>query len=341
VSSFFRKAGACLGIAIACLTSAAGVATAEPRGFDLQGHRGARGLHPESSLEGFREALAIGVTTLEMDVGTTKDGVVVVHHDERLHPEIARGPDGQWLEPPTPALVELSWEELAAHDIGRLQAGSAYAKRFPDQQGRDGLRVPRFSEVLGEAEKQSGGRIHYNVETKLSPDAPERTIGPVKLADALVKRLTEAGVEKRSTVQSFDWRSLRHVQKTTPELPTACLTSQYEDDDTVQVGQQGASPWTAGLDVDDFGGSVPRLVKAAGCDIWSPDFHHLDAKRLAESHELGLKVIPWTVNKPADIEAVLSLGVDGMISDRPDRVRKAMATRGMPLPRAYPVPPSK
>ena len=341
MSSFVRKAGACPGVAIACLACAAGLATAEPQGFDLQGHRGARGLHPESSLEGFREALAIGVTTLEMDVGTTKDGVVVVHHDEQLHPEIARGPDGQWLAPPTPALVDISWEELQSHDVGHLQPGSAYAERFPDQQGRHGVRVPRFSAVLADAEQQSGRRIHYNVETKLSPDAPERSIGPAKLADALLRELREAGVEKRSTVQSFDWRSLRHVQKTAPELPTACLTSEDEDEDTLQRGKPGASPWTAGLDLDDFDGSVPRLVKAAGCDIWSPDFPHLDAEALAESHELGLKVLPWTVNEPADIEAVLALGVDGVISDRPDRVRKAMAARGMPLPRAYPVPPSK
>jgi glycerophosphoryl diester phosphodiesterase len=339
--SRFGKAIACLGSAIACLTSPAAVASAESQGFDLQGHRGARGLHPESSLEGFREALAIGVTTLEMDVGTTRDGVLVVHHDEQLHPEIARGPDGQWLVSPTPALVELSWEELATHDIGRLQPGSAYARRFPDQRGREGVRVPRFADVMAEAERQSGGRIHYNVETKLSPDAPERSIGPVKLADALLRELREAGVEARTTLQSFDWRSLRHVQKVAPGVPTVCLTSEYADDDTIQRGKPGASPWTAGLDVDDFGGSVPRLVKAAGCDIWSPDFAHLDAASLALAHELGLRVIPWTVNEPSDIQAVLALGVDGVISDRPDRVRKAMARRGMPLPTAYPLAGAK
>jgi len=313
---------------------AAGAGAEEP--FDLQGHRGARGLHPENTVEGFREALAIGVTTLEMDVGTTRDGVVVVHHDEKLHPHVARGPGGSWLDAPTPALHALTWQELLRHDVGRLRPGSTYAERFPEQRGRDGIRIPRLSEVLAEAERISAGRIHYNVETKLSPDAPERTAGPEELADALLRELRAARVETRALVQSFDWRSLRHVNEVAPATVTACLTSEDPEEDTVMRGVPGASPWTAGLDVDDFDGSVPRLVKAAGCGVWSPDFQHLSAADVASSHELGLRVIPWTVNERADIDAVLDLGVDGLISDRPDRAREAMAARGMALPSAYP-----
>jgi len=327
-----REAGAWL------LAALLGLAAGEAAGFDLQGHRGARGLHPESTLEGFRNALALGVSTLEMDVGTTRDGVVVVHHDEMLHPHIARKPDGKWVAAPGPALLTLSWDELSRYDVGRLAPGSPYAKRFPDQQPRDGSRVPRLADVLAASEAQTGARMHYNVETKLSPDAPQHTIGPVKLADALLRELREAGVQERATVQSFDWRSLRHVQRVSPETPTACLTSEEADEDTVQRGVAGASPWTAGLDVDEFDGSVPRLVKAAGCGIWSPDFEHLDAAALALAHELGLRVIPWTVNEPADIAAMIDLGVDGIISDRPDRVREALAARSMPLPRSYPAP---
>src|SRR5512134_4079397 len=99
--------------------------------FDLQGHRGARGHAPENTLPGFERALAIGVDTLELDVGVTRDDVVVVHHDRRLNPDIARGPDGRWIEAPGPLLRELRFEELQRYDVGRLRPGSAYASLHP------------------------------------------------------------------------------------------------------------------------------------------------------------------------------------------------------------------
>jgi glycerophosphoryl diester phosphodiesterase len=314
--------------------------TSGERSFDLQGHRGARGLHPENTIEGFLDTLAIGVTTLEMDVGITRDGTVVVHHDEALNPDIARGAGGEWVARPTPLLRELSWEQLVRFDVGRLRPGSAYAARFPAQQGRDGIRVPRLADVLEAAERRAGGEIRYNVETKLSPDAPEATLDPLRFADAVVGVLRASGAARRATLQSFDWRTLRHVRRSAPAFETACLTTEAEGEDTIRRGRPGPSPWTAGLDVDDFEGSVPRLVKAAGCAVWSPDYRDLEASELALAHRLGLRVIPWTLNERVDIDAVLSLGVDGVISDHPDRVREAMGARGLPLPQAYGSVPS-
>ncbi len=307
--------------------------------FDLQGHRGARGLHPENTLEGFAEALAIGVETLEMDTGVTRDGVVVVHHDERLDRDIARGGDGRWIEPPTPLLRRLTWKELQAYDVGRLRPGSDTHERFPEQRGRDGARVPRLADVLALAEARSGGRIRYNVETKLTPGAPEATLEPVAFVEAVLAVLREAGVESRATLQSFDWRTLRHAKSVAPELETVCLTAEQSFEDTIRRGSPGPSPWTAGLDVDDHGGSVPRLVQAAGCAVWSPFFAELDPEKVAASHALGLRVVPWTVNDPEHIEAVLDLGVDGIISDYPDRVRAALRARGRPLPEVWPHQP--
>ena len=91
--------------------------------IDLQGHRGARGLLPENTLPSFERAIALGVTTLEMDVGVTKDGVVVVHHDRRLNPDLARGPDGQYVRAPAPTIHSLGFEELQRYDVGRLRPG--------------------------------------------------------------------------------------------------------------------------------------------------------------------------------------------------------------------------
>ena len=111
-----------------------------------------------------------------------------------------------------------------------------------------------------------------------------------------------------------------------------CLTSEARDDDTVQRGKPGASPWTAGLDVDDYGGSTPRLVAAAGCPVWSPSFRDLTAQAIADAKAANVKVIPWTVNERDDIARVIDLGVDGIISDYPDRLRAVLVEKGVPVP---------
>jgi glycerophosphoryl diester phosphodiesterase len=136
----------------------------------------------------------------------------------------------------------------------------------------------------------------------------------------------------RTTLQSFDWRTLRYAQRVAPEIPTVCLTTQQPGDDNVQVGQPGPSPLLAGLDVDDFAGSVPRLVRAAGCAVWSPNARDLTAATLTEAHKEGLKVVVWTVNEESEMNALVESGVDGIISDYPDRLRRVLARRGVPLP---------
>ena len=304
--------------------------------FDLQGHRGARGLFPENTLPAFEGALALGVTTLEFDLGMTRDGVLVVHHDRRLAADRTRGPDGAWLEDPGPLLVDLSYDELAGYDIGRLRPDSETAARFPGQAGLDGLAVPALDALLARAEALSAGAIRYNIESKLSPLAPAEAPAPAAFAEALVERLRVAGVAQRAAVQAFDWRTLARVQELAPEIVTVCLTAEQDWLDTLQRGRPGASPWTAGLDLDDFDGSVPRLVKAAGAAVWSPYFRDLREAELREAHRLGLKVLPYTVNDPADMASLIALGVDGLITDYPDRLRRIMAERDMVLPPAFP-----
>ena len=186
-------------------------------------------------------------------------------------------------------------------------------------------------------EAQSDGRIRYSVETKLTPEQPDWTLAPVAFAEAVVSEIRAAGVEQRSLIQSFDWRTLRHIAQQHPDLQTACLTKEEPGSDTVARKQPGPSPWTAGLDVDDYGGSVPRLAHAAGCAVWSPFHGDLNAADLATAHELDLRVIPWTANEPEEIDRALELGVDGLISDYPDRLRGALEARGRLLPARFAV----
>lgn len=301
--------------------------------FDLQGHRGARGLMPENTLPAFAAALSIGVTTLEFDTGITKDDVVVIAHDRTLNPDIARGADGTYVTAPGPAIRSLSLAELRTYDVGTLREGSNYAKSFATQMRLPwAARIPTLGELADLVRKSGNATVRFNVETKLSPLSPAETVDPDTFATTLVAALRAEGIADRSTIQSFDWRTLKVVQRIAPEIPTVCLTIARGTNDNVQAGREGASPWLAGLDVDDYGGSVPRLVKAAGCAVWSPFFRDLTAEALAEAKAQGLQVVVWTVNEPADLVRMIGLGVDGIISDYPDRLRTAMGEKGLPLP---------
>ncbi|HVL57968.1 MAG TPA: glycerophosphodiester phosphodiesterase [Burkholderiaceae bacterium] len=300
-------------------------------GIDVQGHRGARGLAPENTLAGFRRALQIGVTTLEADLVVTADDVLVVHHDLRLNPDIARNPDGRWIGGEGPPIRQLTLAELQRYDVGRLRPGSSYARQWPHQAAVDGETIPTLQQLfeLGEA---SGRRPRYNLETKITPDSGAAAPDPETFARLLVEAVRAAGLERRTTIQSFDWRTLQVAQRLAPEIPTACLTIESFRMHTVLPGPDGASPWHAGLRLGDHGSSLPRLVQVAGCRIWSMQWRNLTAERAAEARALGLQLLPWTVNEPADMHRMIDLGVDGIITDYPDRLRQVLAERGLALP---------
>ena len=305
--------------------------------FDLQGHRGARGLAPENTLPAFATALSIGVTTLELDLAMTSDGVLVVSHDSRLNPDHTRGADGMFLAAEGPAIRSLTLAQLQRYDVGRLKPGTAYAAAFPEQRGTDGVRIPTLMEVFDLARQAKADHVRFNIETKLTPTSGADTPDPETFAAAVARAVREAELAARVSVQSFDWRTLAIMRRIAPEIERVCLSIDGGSGDTLKRGQPGASPWTAGLDIDDFGGSAPRLVAAAGCSVWSPNQRSVTAASLAEAQALGLKVIPWTVNERPDMERLIQMGVAGIITDYPDRLRAVMAEREIPLPPAAPM----
>ena len=304
--------------------------------FDLQGHRGARGLAPENTLAAFSTALEVGVTTLELDVGVTRDGVMVISHDRHLNADVARDTQGNHLAQRGPTITSISFAELQQYDVGQLKPGSNYAKSFPTQKSINGERVPTLQSLFALAEKRGARDVRFNIETKISPNAASETLAPEPFVRALIAEIRKAGLTSRATIQSFDWRTLQIAQREAPEITTAYLTSQQGAGDTVQVGKPGASPWLAGFDVDDHGGSAPKLVKAAGGTVWSPNYKDVTEALVREAHALGLKVIPWTVNDAPDMTRLLDWKVNGIITDYPDRLRALMASRGMALPTKYP-----
>src|SRR5215470_2108932 len=245
--------------------------------FDLQGHRGARGLVPENTLEAFATALSIGVTTLELDLAMTKDGILVVSHDSYLNPAHTRGPDGNFLAAQGPAIRSLTFAELQGYDVGRLKPGTTYAAAFPEQRGMDGVRIPKLTDVFDLVRQAKADHVRFNIETKLTPTSGADTPDPETFAAAMAQAVREAGLAARVTLQSFDWRTLQVMRRIAPEIDRVCLTDDGGEGDTLARGRPGPSPWTAGLDIDDFDGSTPRLVAAAGCTVWSPNFRNLTA----------------------------------------------------------------
>ena len=306
--------------------------------LDIQGHRGARGLAPENTLPAFAWALAIGVTTLELDCAITRDGVVVVSHDSTLNPDITRGPDGRWLQGEGAPIRNFTYAELARYDVGRIRPRSEYAGRFPGQQPLDGARMPRLADVFALVRKSGNDTVRFNIETKISPLAPDRTIPPEDFARNLISAVRSAGMAERTAIQSFDWRTLAVVQKEAPGIPTVYLTAQQSWQDNI-LADRGSSPWTAPLHVSRFGGSIPRMVKAAGGAAWSPYYAEITREQVKEAQGLGLKVVVWTVNEPADMRRMIEWGVDGIISDYPDRLRKTAGETGVALPPPTPVTP--
>jgi glycerophosphoryl diester phosphodiesterase len=307
-------------------------AVLQAQAFDLQAHRGGRGLRPENTLASFENAVRLGTTTLEMDIAITADGVPVISHDPALNPAFTRDDQGRWLTQNAPLIKSLTLAQLKTYDVGRLNPSLKYGRDFPEQQPCDGERIPTLAEVFKLTRDMGAKDIHFDMETKIDPHHPEDTLSPEAFVGVMLKAIREAGVTRRVMVQSFDWRTLELLHQLEPDLRSMYLTMDFPNNSTLTD-----RAWTAGHVLQDFGGSVPRMVRAsagqAGGIIWAPNFNNLSAAAVKEAHALDLQVIPWTVNDKTQMERLIGWGVDGIITDYPDRLREVMAAKGIALPR--------
>ncbi len=307
-----------LGLSVWC----AGAALA----FDAQGHRGARGLAPENTLAGIEQALSIGVTTLEFDVVLSAEGVPVVSHDTTPNPDITRDANGKWLQARGKPFNQMSLDEISGLDVGRINPSSRYARDFANQVPVDGERIPTLAAVFERIKRLDAGHVHFNIELKLNPRRPDESPAPDVFVRAVMAVINSQGMASRTTLQSFDWRVLKASQTIAPGLPLSFLSAQLPRFNTLTEGD-----WTAGLKLADFE-DVPGMVAAAGGKLWSPHFNDLSQATLERARSLSLRVIPWTVNDTADMARLIDWGVDGLITDHPERLRAVMKERGMVLP---------
>jgi glycerophosphoryl diester phosphodiesterase len=289
------------------------------------GHRGAAGLAPENTLAAFARACEIGVDAVEFDVLLTADNEAVVYHDFNLNPEITRTKDGKWLEDSSsPAINKLTLAELKTYDVGRLRPQTSYARRYPEQKAVDGQRIPTLHEVISLLKQQCRLSIELWIEIKTTPETPGLTPPPETVSEMVVKILREENISDRARILSFDWRNLLHVQKIAPEIPTVYLSLEGVSLNNIKSGQPGPSPWMAGLDIDDFAGSIPRAIQAAGGRYWAPYYKQVTGDHIQKAHQLGIQVVVWAPDSSSAMKRLIELGVDGIITNRPDILKSRL-----------------
>ncbi|MEU7142600.1 glycerophosphodiester phosphodiesterase family protein [Nocardia sp. NPDC046473] len=350
-----RRTGA-VGVAALLLSGVLNVGAASAGGplaqFDLQAHRGGAALVVENTLASFTNALELGVRTLELDVQITEDGFPVVTHDRDPSPDkcidTAAAFPGDPKFPYVPGTRFI--RDLTLAQVRTIDCGSKRLAAFPDQQTVPGARMPLLSEVFDLVHAYHADDVMLNVESKVEAGAPEQTAPREQFVQVIAAEVHRAHLEKQVTIQSFDWGSLMRMREVAPELPLVALTNGQQ---FLQEGRPGASPWLGGIDIDDFQGSLQeKFVSAAasfGADAVSPV--HGDpqdgsiedpgyqpfttAGLVRAAHQRGIRVVPWTVDDRATMTAMIDLGVDGLITNRPDLLRTILAERGYQLPKAY------
>jgi glycerophosphoryl diester phosphodiesterase len=272
--------------------------------LDIQGHRGCRGLMPENSIPGFIKAIELGVTTLEMDVVISKDHKVVVSHEPFMLHSICLKPDGNSIDEHEEK--DLNLYRMDYPEIKKYDCGSKGNKKFPCQRKIQAYK-PLLGEVIETAESFVSEKklkpVYYNIETKCTPESDNNFHpSPERFVDLLVEVIREKHVEERSMIQSFDIRTLQYLRKAYSRIKTVLLVD------------NSAVP-SENLDALGF---IPYA--------YSPNYLLVNRNLIDFASEKGMKIIPWTINEPADMKRLIQLGVDGIITDYPDKLTNLKGT---------------
>jgi len=267
--------------------------------FDIQGHRGARGLKPENTIQGFLLALDLGVTTVELDVAITKDNQVVVSHEPWMSSTICLDPEGNSYtekEEKKFNIYQLTYEEVSAFDCGSKRNDD-----FPDQE-KVKVSKPLLRDVIVAIERQIKSNalyeVDYNIEIKSAPEGDKRFHPAIEEYSDLVYNLVDEYIPlDRLVIQSFDFRVLKYWHEKYPEIRLSALVDEAK--------------------------SVEADLKNLGFkpSIYSPDFKSISRGEVNYLHQQKIRVIPWTVNEVSDMLSLKGMGVDGFITDYPDRAR--------------------
>ena len=313
-------------------------AGADEVNFDLQAHRGGRGETTEESLRAFAKSLELGVTTLELDIVVSKDSQPMVWHDPVI--DAAKCSDTAPAFPGDPQFpyVGKLVHDLTATQLRTLDCGKPLAG-FPNAEVVAGNKIATLPEVFALTDAY-GADVRYNIETKVEAADPEKSAPPEQFVEVILAAIRAAGKIDRVEIQSFDWRTLPMVRAAEPSIPLVALW-----DETTWIP---GSPWLNGIDPGVVGDPITGAIMV-GANILSPAYSvpygqtalepgfKLVADRAFNdrAHDLGLAVVPWTINDEATMNTQIDAGADGIITDYPTLLRQVMAARGMALPPSY------
>lgn len=331
-----------------------------PQYMEVYGHRGARAYVPENVIPAYQASMQTGIDWVDMDIGVTKDGIVVVDHDIWLNPDIVRNPDGKFFADSKdsfyksinnkdldkniqPYLVHnLTLAQLKTYDVGMLNPKSPYGKYFPDQVVINGTRMPSLQEVIDFVERNGHGTLHYQIEFKNDPAHPEWTQSPKEFAKSLYTVLKKNHLINKVEVQSFDWACLFELQKLDKNIKTAYLVGSDDKERMVDPDPKKAGAWSGGFLLKDYHNSLPQMIKALGGSCYEPEDVALTKEEVDESHKLGLKVVVWTWPEhsgkafdPVVVQRMIDWGIDGIITDDPARLNAMLAARDMRTPKNF------
>ncbi|MCP4821709.1 MAG: glycerophosphodiester phosphodiesterase [Shimia sp.] len=291
----------------------------------LVGHRGARGIMPENTIEGFAFTVKSGVVALEFDVVLTKDQIPVVTHNHELLNAATRGADGKWLTGDELRVADLTLSDLQSFDVGGLDGRTVYGQRFPDQMFLSDVSVPTLANLLDMAKAPGGDNILFLLELKSDLDlACDRRAGKTLVCE-VVRAIRERNLEQQTVLHSFDWNLLDICKDIAPDMPRSFLTQLPENaDDPGEDSSKSIAP-----DFATLGKPVPQAVADAGGQMWCPYFMDVTPELVAQAHALGLLVTTWTVNEVQDIQCMIDAGVDGICTDYPGRAQRVLLDRGL------------
>ena len=286
----------------------------------IVGHRGARGLFPENSMVGFENILKMGVTLIELDVVFSKDKTPIITHDHTINPSTSRDVDGEFVNENI-KVSSLTVEQIKNYEIGRLDLDSDYGKRFPEQAQLDGIYMPTLQELFEKMQQPEFEQMRLMVEIKSEPNYSSQD--RENIASLVIKQIREANLSNKVLLHSFDWLLLSEFKKKDPKITTSFLTKKgYQNESENYYPSQVFMQDAAG-----YSNSVPEKISALGGSVWCPYFKDITRDRLLSARENNLIVVVWTLNERDDIEAMIDLGVDAIVTDYPPRVMSALIAK--------------
>jgi glycerophosphoryl diester phosphodiesterase len=284
------------------------------------------GRFPQNTRSGFAYCLAQSFDGIEFDVHLSSDGHVVVHHDYRLNPRIARDQAGRWIDAPGPALCELTLDELRAFDVGRYRPGSNELTEYPAYRAIDGERMPSLRELLDVYQQHESDATLW-IEIKSSPYQRDTSSHPNALVSQVIEDVVSAGVQHRTVLLAFEWDALLFARSINSEIATDFLTLNPTHVIALnrKLGPIDPRLLYGPFDPRRHDDSIPKAIAAAGGDWWGPYVHDVTAADVTEAQQLGLRVNLWNVDSDdAAIDRALALKPDAITLSDPDLlVRKA------------------